>query len=68
MMLYSTASLFITGSVPGRPITVGSTCVFGSPPKPFLAAVNILLSVASWTWISRPTRSLALAAVGITAV
>src|SRR5688572_11261045 len=55
MMAYSTALRFMTGSVPGRPMTCGSTWVFGSAPKPLRAAVNILLAVASWTWISSPT-------------
>src|SRR5205085_10908388 len=54
---YSTAVLFITGNVPGSPSTTGSTCEFGSPPKPLAAPVNIFDFVASWTWISMPTRT-----------
>src|SRR5437879_1015708 len=57
-MEYSTAFLFMTGSVPGRPSTTSSTCELGSPPKPLAAPVNILDLVASWTWISMPTRTL----------
>ena len=61
MIEYSTARLFITGSVPGRPRTCSSTSEFGSAPKlvaPLAAAVNILVCVASWTWISMPIRTL----------
>src|SRR4051812_45871849 len=57
-MEYSTAFLFMTGRTPGRPRMTGSTWELGSPPKPLAAPVNILLLVASWTWISIPTRTL----------
>ena len=46
-MEYSTAFLFITGKTPGNPSTTGSTCEFGSPPKPLAAPVNIFEAVES---------------------
>jgi hypothetical protein len=61
MIEYSTAFLLMTGSVPGRPRMTGSTSEFGSAPKwvaPLPTAVNIFVAVASWTWISNPTRTL----------
>ncbi|QKK06935.1 MAG: hypothetical protein HND58_01350 [Planctomycetota bacterium] len=61
----STASRFITGSAPGRASTVGSIRVLGaassSAALPACAGLgareNILLRVASSTWISMPTTS-----------
>ena len=44
----------MTGSVPGRPSETGSVCVFGGRPNSVPHAENILLSVRSWTWTSRP--------------
>src|SRR5687768_3852137 len=61
MIEYSTAFLFMTGSVPGRPRMTSSTRLLGSAPKfvaPLGALVNIFVRVASCTWISSPTRTL----------
>ena len=51
---YSSTFWFSTGNVPGRPHTTGSMWVLGSSPKVVDAAVKILLSVPSCTWVSRP--------------
>src|SRR3954466_16315954 len=48
------ASALVTGSAPGRPRHVGQQCVLGSSPKLSSHEQNILVFVASWTWISRP--------------
>src|SRR3954454_17106750 len=48
------ASALVTGSAPGRPRQVGQQCVLGSSPKLSSHEQNILVFVASWTWISSP--------------
>src|SRR3954468_4253543 len=48
------ASALVTGSAPGSPRQVGQQCVLGSSPKLSSQEQNILVFVASWTWISRP--------------
>jgi hypothetical protein len=40
--------------LPGIPSETGSVWVLGGSPKSVPQLVNILLSVVSWTWTSRP--------------
>ena len=49
-----TASALVTGSVPGRPRQTGQVRVLGSSPKDSSQPQNILVRVASCTWISSP--------------
>src|ERR1700679_2505300 len=51
---YSTATLFNTGSAPGKPRQAGQICVFGSPPNLFAQPQKALVLVSSWTWTSSP--------------
>src|SRR5215471_9805046 len=53
-MAISTARLFRTGSVPGRPRQTGQTLVFGGSPKRVEQPQKIFVLVRSWTWTSRP--------------
>ena len=53
-MAISTACSFSTGSEPGSPSDTGSMFVFGSLPKWFGAAENILVFVANSACTSRP--------------
>src|SRR5205085_12208955 len=53
-MAISTARLFRTGSVPGRPRHTGQTLVFGGSPKRVEQLQKILVLVRSGTWTSRP--------------
>src|SRR3954452_20942065 len=48
------ASALATGRLPGRPRQTGQVCVLGGSPKLSVQPQNILVTVASWTWISRP--------------
>ena len=65
---YSSTFWLSTGKVPGSPHTTGSMWVFGSSPNAVDAAVKILLSVPSCTWVSRPiTASQAGSAAAISA-
>jgi hypothetical protein len=51
---YSTAFLFVLGSVPGWPRLITLTWVFGAWPKTVLSPQNNLLLVESWAWTSSP--------------
>src|SRR5437879_53535 len=53
-MAISTARLFRTGRVPGRPRHTGQTLVFGGSPKRVEQPQKIFVFVRSWTWTSRP--------------
>ena len=53
-MANSTAWPLSTGSEPGRPSDTGSMLVLGSPPNRLGAPLNILVTVASSAWTSRP--------------
>lgn len=52
---FATVSSFITGSMPGNPMQMGHTFVFGSAPKEsFLHEQNIFDFVEIWACISNP--------------
>src|SRR5258708_15128768 len=53
-MAVSTARLWRTGSVPGRPRQTGQTLEFGESPKRVEQPQKIFVLVRSWTWTSRP--------------
>ncbi len=53
-MAISTARLFRTGRVPGKPRHTGQTLVFGGSPKRVEQPQKIFVLVSSWTWTSRP--------------
>src|SRR5712692_11898473 len=53
-MAISTARLFSTGRVPGKPRHTGQTLVFGGSPKRVEQPQKIFVLVRSWTWTSRP--------------
>lgn len=70
MIDISTARRFMTGRTPGNAATIGSTSEFGSASKwsgwaAFGTRVNILVRVASSTWISRPIFSCVRAMVAL---
>ncbi len=48
------ARRLITGSEPGNPRQTGQVWVFGAAPKVARQPQNILVTVASWAWTSRP--------------
>src|SRR3954453_10452289 len=48
------ASALGTGRLPGRPRQTGQVSVLGGAPKASAQLQNILVLVASWTWISKP--------------
>ena len=48
------ASAFVTGKLPGSARQTGQVCVLGGSPKLSGQPQNILVFVASWTWISSP--------------
>ena len=51
----STACLFNTGSIPGKPKSISCVLLFGSALRASLSAgLNSLVLVASWTWHSMP--------------
>src|SRR5688500_13221246 len=52
--MYSIAVSFGTGRDPGRPRHTGHTFVFGGAPNSLRQPQNILVSVESSTWHSRP--------------
>src|SRR5271163_1836073 len=49
-----TARALATGRLPGSPRQTGHVCVLGGSPKDSSQPQNILVAVASCTWISRP--------------
>jgi hypothetical protein len=51
----SSAFSLSTGSAPGRPRQTGHTWVFGAAPKTVEQPQNILVTVLSSTWTSRPS-------------
>jgi hypothetical protein len=52
---FSTASLFITGKTPGKPVQTGQMFVFGeSNQESALQLQKILEAVFSWIWVSNP--------------
>ena len=53
-MADSTAVRLTTGSEPGSPRHTGQTWVFGSAPKVVAQPQNILETVLSSMWTSRP--------------
>ena len=54
LIAFLTASLFSTGSAPGRARQVGQTWVFASSPKLVEQEQKILVFVLSWVWTSKP--------------
>ncbi len=53
-IVYSMAIRLVTGSDPGRPRQTGQTRELGSPPNRAGQPQNILVTVPSSTWVSRP--------------
>ena len=53
-MAISTARLFTTGRVPGKPRHTGQTLVFGGSPNRVEQPQKIFVLVSSWTWTSKP--------------
>ena len=54
LMMYSTAFLFSTGSVPGSPLHTGQHLEFGVPPKSAEQVQNTLELVESSACVSSP--------------
>ena len=54
LMASSMAFLLVTGRTPGWPVQTGQILVLGVAPNLVEQPQNILLSVKSWAWISRP--------------
>ena len=53
-MADSMAFALTTGRAPGNPRQIGQTCVFGSAPNTVAQPQNILETVLSSMWTSRP--------------
>ncbi len=54
MMPNSTARRLMNGSEPGMPWQTGQVAVLGGAPNTARQPQNILVTVESWAWTSRP--------------